>query len=125
MRQTCSGQASQAKPVKVLPLAFQIVEPVVETDAVCLQKTVQCCARSEVQQTAQFPGGEMAELLFIKGERFECAARQVTARRLDPLGELVGYVQRYVHEGILSIGAETRKSPFPHSLIAGATFPLR
>src|SRR5712692_11888868 len=96
---TLGGRAGE-----LLPLTLLVIEHGGSTHAVGLQEPIHLRGRPQAQETTQVRRGEMAELVFLERERFKRAAREVAARRLEPLGKFVGYMQGHVHVAIVLSG---------------------
>jgi hypothetical protein len=65
------------------------------------QKSIEILLRAKTQKPAQLANGEMMELVFLERQRFQRAAREISAGGLEPLGEFIGYMKGHVHAVIL------------------------
>src|SRR5437588_10375971 len=62
-----------------------------------LEEAVEGVTRAETKQAAQLGLRELTTHVFFERERFERAARQVTAGGLEPLRHVIGDVDGHLH----------------------------
>src|SRR5258707_1062114 len=83
---------------QVFSLAFEIVEGVRLEYIVRLEKFIELHARGEAEQPAHFGIGQVAELEFLKGQRFERASLDI-AHGAEAARQIIGNADGNFHVG--------------------------
>ena len=93
---------SQSKPVKHLALTIQILGRVGFENLVCFQEAVDLVTGLEAKQLPQVRLGQTSGTVFLGGQRFERAAREIGAIGGEAGGDVVGEGNGQVHAASLT-----------------------